>query len=68
MKSHLFFLKYKTIETHARAFLTLNVLSIGTVTGFAFYFDWDFKFRQSVRASAISYLLGLVWTRAAGGV
>ena len=25
------FLKYETIETHARAFLTLNILSIDTV-------------------------------------
>jgi hypothetical protein len=26
------FIKYETIETHARAFLTLNILSLGTVT------------------------------------
>ena len=26
-----YFFKYETIETHARAFLTLNILSIGTV-------------------------------------
>ena len=28
----IYFLKYETIETHARAFLTLNILGIGTVT------------------------------------
>jgi hypothetical protein len=27
----IYFSKYETIETHARAFLTLNILSIGTV-------------------------------------
>ena len=27
----IYFFKYETIETHARAFLTLNILSIGTV-------------------------------------
>ena len=26
----IYFLKYETIETHAHAFLTLNILSIGT--------------------------------------
>ena len=28
---HIYFFKYETIETPARAFLTLNILSIGTV-------------------------------------
>jgi hypothetical protein len=27
----IYFFKYETIETHARAFMTLNILSIGTV-------------------------------------
>ena len=27
----IYFFKYETIETHARAFLPLNILSIGTV-------------------------------------
>ena len=29
----IYFFKYEIIETHARAFLTLNILSIGTVYG-----------------------------------
>ena len=28
----IYFLKYETIETHARTFLTLDILSIGTVS------------------------------------
>ena len=30
----IYFFKYETIETHARAFLTLNILAIGRVTYF----------------------------------
>jgi hypothetical protein len=29
----IYFFKYKTIETHARAFLPLNISAIGTVGG-----------------------------------
>ena len=32
----IYFLKYETIETHARAFLTLNISAIGRVYS---YFD-----------------------------
>ena len=31
------FFKYETIENHARAFLTLNILSIGTVKDIDMY-------------------------------
>ena len=35
----IYFFKYETIETHARAFLTLNILAIGRVP----YFYWTKK-------------------------
>ena len=34
----IYFFKYETIETHARTFLTLNILAIGRVSGDAY--DW----------------------------
>ena len=43
----LFFFKYETIETHARAFLTLNISSIGTVSVLNKY-CWPFSYNKAL--------------------
>ena len=38
------YLNVKSIETHARAFLTLNILYIGTMPGFSISLIFQFNF------------------------
>ena len=56
-----FFLKDETIETHARPFLTLNILAIGRVSGHGLL---QFEFDRSVvvNLKPISYLFGVYIT------
>ena len=40
--------KYETIETHARAFLTLNILAIGRVVGLLYKFTIEAALENAI--------------------
>ena len=64
---YLFYMK--SIETHARAFLALIILAIGTVNGFIFNFGERYRFVddfQSQNLSRLSTLLQLLGKWGAG--
>ena len=40
----IYFFKFKTIETHARAFLPLNISAVGSVISNTFIYMWQIYF------------------------
>ena len=58
----IYFFEYETIETHARAFLTLNILSIGTVTYFTFCILFT-RFKNQFWNFEIQIFKKFWWTR-----
>ena len=65
----IYFFKYKTIETHARAFLPLNISAVGSVISdkitvsyhYKKYFNWSGRFKTAIYLMFWPHFLSSKW-------